>query len=811
MKPNIPRAAHSGLKRFSILVTAVLLFTISVCAQERSPAKAKPSPEPGPQTASPTFDSLLAADTYKLYGEVRNVGQLLSTGGAGETIDPIMKLSDPPKEFKSIVKFLKANSEALFSSRLLFAGLPTRQSVPNVFVAIEFSTAEEANKFAPKLETFLPTVLPPVPAGTSDKSNDSEAVRPTVKGQVPPRPNRNDSPGGYNPSAPQPTESLPFTVSHVGTLVFISDRSFKFEKLHPPNSKLLAEDGNFRVAHDRFASEPIFLFFNVALEEQTRPQPSPSPVASSQAQPAIEQKEQQPEPSLESGVAETQTQASGGSPEMTGVLMGQPESTPEPEASPATQAQTIATNQAGRMLDYLGLGEAQWPEAIGVALALDNNEYVIRSILIDPPNAKRRLIPFIPQLIPGPPAVADVSSVLPEDTEVFVSVSIDFAQTYEGMRNQAEARAKAVEATLRSRQSGTSEASQDPFLEFEKKAGFKVKEDLIPAFGNEIAIAGSLKSLQGAVGFPFGMTPSARLSEPGAEKDKKQQANALPLLVIAVKDHDAAARLMPQVLSGLGIGQANMLAQRERRGDAEMVSYAGMFAYAFVGDFLVVSDAATVRQCADAYTNHQTLSANNAYRNASRWEPRQNLGQIYISPALMETYQQEAHKHAATMDPAMRDFLMKLSPESGAITYALSNDGLGSLHELHLPKNLILTMVAGVSSSTKNPPPEMNEAIAMSGLQMIANAEASYKVDAGGYGSLEQLTEKKLVSRETLDKYGYKFEVIAGGDQFEAIATPLEYGKTGKRSFFVDQSNVVRGDDHGGGAATAGDKPVQSP
>jgi hypothetical protein len=745
---------------------------------------------------------------------VRNVGQLLSTGGAGEIVDPIMKLSDPPKEFKSIVKFLKANSQALFSSRLLFAGLPTRQNVPNVFVAIEFSTAEEAYKFAPKLETFLPTVLPPAPAATPDQSKDPQAAKPTVKGQERPNPNRNDSPGGYNPSAPQPTESLPFTVSHAGALVFISDRPFKFEKLHPPNSKLLVEDANFRVAHDRFASEPIFMFFNVALEEQTRPQPSPSPVVSSAAPPINEEKEQQPERAPESAVAETQTQPAGASPEMTAVLAGQPESTPEPEASPTTQAQpaqTIATNQAGRMLDYLGLGEAQGPEAIGLALALDNNEYVMRSILIDPPNAKRRLIPFIPQLISGPPAVADVSSVLPEDTEVFVSVSIDFAQTYEGMRNQAEARAKAVEATLRSRQSGTSEASQNPFLEFEKKAGFKVKEDLIPAFGNEIAIAGSLKSLQGAVGFPFAMTPSATLSEPGAEKDKKQQANALPLLVIAVKDHDAAARLMPQVLNGLGIGQANMLAQRERRGDAEIVSYAGMFAYAFVGDFLAVSDAATVRQCADAYTNHQTLSANNAYRNASRWETRQNLGQIYISPALMETYQQEAHKHAATMDPAMRDFLMKLSPESGAITYALSNDGLGSLHELHLPKNLILTMVAGISSSTKNPPPEMNEAIAMSGLQMIANAEASYKVDAGGYGSLDQLTEKKLVSREMFEKYGYKFEVIAGGDQFEAIATPLEYGKTGKRSFFIDQSNVVRGDDHGGGAATAGDKPVQSP
>jgi hypothetical protein len=51
--------------------------------------------------------------------------------------------------------------------------------------------------------------------------------------------------------------------------------------------------------------------------------------------------------------------------------------------------------------------------------------------------------------------------------------------------------------------------------------------------------------------------------------------------------------------------------------------------------------------------------------------------------------------------------------------------------------------------------------------------------------------------------------VSATGAAFEATATPKEYGKGGKRSFFIDQTGVVRGDDHGGGAATVADKPVQ--
>src|SRR5713226_4436084 len=102
--------------------TALALFAAPLSAQQRrAPAPFKPLP---------TFDTLLAADSYELYGEVRNVGQLLSTGGAGEIVDPITKLAEPPKEFQSIIKFLKANSEALATSRLLFASSPARPEVP---------------------------------------------------------------------------------------------------------------------------------------------------------------------------------------------------------------------------------------------------------------------------------------------------------------------------------------------------------------------------------------------------------------------------------------------------------------------------------------------------------------------------------------------------------------------------------------------------------------------------------------------------------------------------------------------------------
>lgn len=842
-------------KCVSLLIAVVLLAT-PLCAQRpATPAKPPAHPPAAPQAAprgpEPTFDNLLAADRYKLYGEIRNVGQLMSTGGAGEIVDPIIKLADPPKEFAAIIKFLKTNAEALATSRLLWATWPSRTDVPNAFVAIEFASAEEAAKFAPRLEKFLPTVLPPVPEPTPEATPDSTAnltvapadparartneltqqpARDQVEAQPKAQPKKETAAPAYTAgvTSQAPAERLPFVISHSGNLVFISDKPFKFEKLHPVGTKALIEDQNFRIAHDRFSTEPVFVFFNVALEEKGKPK-APQTIADAEAEQARKVEEAKAEAATD---AEADAQAEMArnaqrDPSATphpdsdrdnpneqrgAVLVAGPDPSPTPTPTKEQEVQAIASAQMGRMFDALGFGEPQWPEAVGLALALDNNDYVIKAILIDPPDAKKLPLPFVPQLISGPSLASDAPSVLPDDTEAFVTASIDLLQTYEGMRREAEKKAKAEPRQI---PAGGKEPPLDTFAEFERKAGFKIKDDLLPALGNEITLAGSLKSLQGAGGFNVGPAPSAKPSpeSDSAKTDQEKKGNAaFPILLIGVKDRDAARRLMPRVLDGLGIGEANLIAQVEKREDTELVNYAGIFAYAFVGNFVVISEAATVRRVIDATVNHQTLSSNNAFRNSRRWEPSRTLGQIYISPALMEAYHEEIRKSVGSnVDATMREFLLGLDPTASAITYALSNDGLGTQHEIHLPKNLIITMVAGVSSATKNPPPEMNEAIAASALQMIASAEGTYlKTEGkGSYGSLDQLTKHKLVMMDVYEKYGYKFELTASGDHFEAVATPKEYGTTGKRSFFVDKSGVVRGDDHGGAPATVADKPIQ--
>ena len=179
MKSLFPRSvlAAALIRSVSLLVATVMLLT-PLCAQQPKTAPAKPAPPPqaAATTSDPTFENLLSADSYKLYGEVRNVGQLMSNGGLGEIVDPIIKLAEPPKEFNSIIKFLKTNAEALANSRLLFATWPARTGIPDAFVAIEFPTAEDAARFAPKLETFLPGILPPVPVATPEEKTSDPGV-----------------------------------------------------------------------------------------------------------------------------------------------------------------------------------------------------------------------------------------------------------------------------------------------------------------------------------------------------------------------------------------------------------------------------------------------------------------------------------------------------------------------------------------------------------------------------------------------------------------------------------------------------------
>jgi hypothetical protein len=450
-------------------------------------------------------------------------------------------------------------------------------------------------------------------------------------------------------------------------------------------------------------------------------------------------------------------------------------------------------------------GESKWPEAVGAALVFEGDAYVVRTLIVNSPENKNTAIPFLPLFVSGPALVPQSPDIFPADVDLFASVSLDYPQVYEGML-KAMTQLQERERKYIGQPVKELPPPETLFAAFEKKLGIKIKDDLLPLLGNELALALPRKAKKAA------NEPATKPSDdkPAAiSPQSNPNADPNPIIAIAVKDREAVGRLIPKLIEGFGLKGANLLAQTEKRDGTELVSYAGVFSYAFVGDFLVVSpDPAQTRHVVDAYLEHQTLSSNSHFRNYTRWQSRQVLGQVYMAPGLVETYITGGGGLGAARDDRMSEFLSSVNPVIDPVTYSLSNDGLGPLHELHIPKNLLQLLIAETSSQVDKAPLQANEAIARSALRSMAGSEDAFKSDNAHYGSLDELFAEKLITKDLLENHGYRIELTVSGDKFEATAVPLEYGKTGRLSFFIDESSVLRAGDHGGGAATAADQPL---
>jgi hypothetical protein len=607
----------------------------------------------------------------------------------------------------------------------------------------------------------------------------------------------------------------------VGALVIISDTTFELRDLKPRGSKPLEEDQNFTLARNRFSSESLFLYVDLkSIEAEEK--------ANQEKREAEEQKRIEAEAANPPKVEDVITEA----PEMTPEPPAEEQLPPAPVAEPSVSPELDAGDtppdrpEAGSgtltagppsaadgpmfssLYSALFRGESKWPEAVGAAIVLEGDAYVIRTLVINGIESKGLALPFLPQFVSGPAIVPESPNIFPADTDFFVSVSLDFPQIYEGMLKamaDAEARAKKNFGGVLNEA-----APESPFAFYEKKLGLKVKDDVLPLLGNEMALA-LLKKAPSSSPSPTPTSPGTEKLAAGEQQNMKV-VEPNPVIAIAVKDREAVARLIPKLIEGFGFKGANLLAQTEKKDGTEITSYAGVFSYAFIGDFLVVSpDPAETRHVVDAYLNQQTLSSDSHFRNFTRWQPRQVLGQIYVGPELMESYNPFSRGIGGSANIRTSDFLSRLSPLIEPTTYVLSNDGSGPMHELHLPRNLLLWMIGSTFVAQEASALHGEEAGAQSLLRTLHNAEITFQATEGNdhYGTLAELISADLISKESLEKSGYRIEVTISGDKFEATAVPIGYGVTGTLSYFIDESGVLRGGDHAGGPATASDQPVE--
>lgn len=109
------------------------------------------------------------------------------------------------------------------------------------------------------------------------------------------------------------------------------------------------------------------------------------------------------------------------------------------------------------------------------------------------------------------------------------------------------------------------------------------------------------------------------------------------------------------------------------------------------------------------------------------------------------------------------------------------------------------------------------ESGAISLMRIFSGAEATYHSANNNFGTLLQLIKFGVIYEPLADgeNCGYLYTVavtpqtknIPAG--FQVKATPQQYGVSGVRSFYIDETGIIRGGDKGGAAANSNDPPIE--
>ena len=111
-----------------------------------------------------------------------------------------------------------------------------------------------------------------------------------------------------------------------------------------------------------------------------------------------------------------------------------------------------------------------------------------------------------------------------------------------------------------------------------------------------------------------------------------------------------------------------------------------------------------------------------------------------------------------------------------------------------------------------------NEAGAIMMMRTLFSAEATYQatVGNGDYGTIEELGKEKLIDSVLAEghRYGYLFRVRREKHSSESqgslqiVAVPRTYLKTGRRSFYIDETGAIYAADKNGAEASLADDPL---
>lgn len=799
--------------------------------QTQTPAR-QPRVSPTPAAAPPrtqtarraepdlSVEEMLAADSYTVYMEVRRVGMLARTEEVKSAVASLRLIGgEEAKPLVELYGFLFDNSEALGESRAVAAFMPARAEVPQVLMAVELESPEKAAAFEPKLRRMLGEKVPQVKKAITGAAPEPVVPKPEARAVA--------------------RAGAPFALKRVGRWLLAADSSFTLKRLRGDEERpRLADSTRFQTVRARFANDSLFVYVDTDVAQQGW---------ALQMQKASEgQQEGQYGVTVTTSttgetaaVAETvPSEAQPVNPEIQPELTGQPEETAaSPEMSdeeraalevagveaapggepekieppPPPSEEEIAVRGMGRVFRGLWSGVPRIPGAVALGASLDRGALAVRLAVENTPDGTISLIPFLPNVVSGPPVTGETAAVAPADAELFVAGSLDWTRIYNSTVGAASVNAPGLltGGTI-AEIAGDSEAERQPTVDetiaaVEKLFGFKFKEDLLPALGNEVAISMPLS------GSDFGFR------RPRASDDKKEERDAEPgfLYLAALNNPERVREILPRVLVVFGFASLSTPQRAEKRKgfDIHIMGEGSGFSYTIINNFLVAGELKAVRHCVDAFDSRQTLASTNVYRDAVAWQARQKLAHLYVADTILKDVVEETRKRSGgSTDPLVRALLAQLeTAETAPSSYEATNEGDVVMHATRIPVSLIRSYALTVAVAAKDYSVIMNENMAVYALNRIAGAQSAYKDERqkGRYATLEELIAEELLEKTFLENSEYNFELDVATDKFEISATPKSYGKTGRRSFILDQTGTVRGADHKGEPAATDDPAVE--
>ena len=605
-------------------------------AQPTAPA-AQPTPTPQARRpeADPAFEELLAADAYTVYAELRRVGTLARTEEVKSAVAALRLLGgEETRPWVDFYTFISDNADVLGESRIVMAFMPARTNVPQGVVAFELESPQAAVAFEPKLRRVI-----------------GEQVR-QVRKAMEKQPAAAEPAGAPRSRVGWSEQRVPgsdFALRRAGRWLVTSDGPFKLRQLRgEEGGPTLADSTRFQTVRSRFGNDSLFVYVDTdvaqqawALQVQKIEEANPTPEGATDNAGVIVPQDGSTPRAI---VVRTEPPAEGETPPEpppAPAATPDPDATPEPSPEegeralaaivgeaeeeappPPPSAEELAVRGLGRVMQSLWGGAPRIPGAVALGATLDRGALAVRLGVENTPDGTIALIPFLPNIVSGPPVTGESAAVAPADAELFVAGSLDWARLYNSTLGAASVDPAGLMSIMApggdEGEDGGEKAERQPTADeavaaVEKLFGFKFKEDLLPALGNEVGFSTPLDARD----FGFGISgPRA-----GREKEEKERdAEPGPVFVVSLNDTAKMREILPRVFVALGFaspGVAQAAPEKREGFEIRTLGASDGISYAIINNFLVVGELKAVRYCVDAFSSRRTLAASNEYRDAT--------------------------------------------------------------------------------------------------------------------------------------------------------------------------------------------------